>query len=108
MKKEGTNENITSLSEFNYSEINATYLSFPHVVNIDGEINIESIQQIRYLQLGTLNNPVIWTNPKLKVYQFVSLNLTIFTEGAIPFKIEIVPESAASKVQINFKDSEVE
>lgn len=107
MKKEGTQENITSLSEFNYSEINATYLSFPHVVNIDGEINIESIQQIRYLQVGTLNNPVIWTNPKLKVYQFVSLNLTIFTEGAIPFEIEIVPESAASKVQINFKDSEV-
>ena len=30
------------------------------------------------------------------------------TEGAIPFEIEIVPESAASKVQINFKDSEVE
>ena len=106
MKKEGTQENITSLSEFNYNEINTTYLSFPHVINIDGEINIENLQRIKYLQLGTLNNPVIWTYPKLKISPWFSLNLTIFTEGAIPFEIEIDPESAASMVQINFKDSE--
>ncbi|BBA51649.1 hypothetical protein FV113G1_19990 [Fusobacterium varium] len=109
MKKEGTQENITSISEFNYNEAKTTYLSFPHVVNIDGEINIENEKWIKYLQLGTLNNPVVWINPKLKVYQYIgSLNLTIFTEGAIPFEIEIIPESATSKVQINFKDSEVD
>lgn len=111
MKKEGTNENINSLTEFNYNDKSLnylSYLSFPHVTNIDGEINIEAKKWIRYFQLGTLNNPVIWTNPKLKVYQYGALDLTIFTEGALPFEIEIIPESAASSVKINFKNSQLE
>jgi|GEM_PF-2225590 len=113
MKKEGTNENITSLSEFTFSDSSylsgTTHVSFPHVSSLNGEINLENNQYLSYLQLGTLNNPIAWKNPQLKlhIWHNPTLNLTIFTKEAIPFEIEIIPESMASKVQINFKDSEV-
>lgn len=113
MKKEGTNENVTSLSEFTFNDSSylsrTTHVSFPHVSSLNEEINLENNQYLSYLQLGTLNNPIVWKNLQLKLYIWhnPTLNLTIFTKEAIPFEIEIIPESMASKVQINFKDSEV-
>ncbi|CAK7007096.1 hypothetical protein [Fusobacterium varium] len=112
MKKEGTNKNVTSLSEFTFSDSSSTrkttHVSFPHVTNLNGEINLENTRYLSYLQLGTLNNPVVWENPKLKlfIFHYLDLNLTIYTKGAVPFEIEITPEYSASKVKINFKDSE--
>lgn len=113
MKKVGTDENVSSLSEFSFSDSSSlsktTHVSFPHVISLSEEINIENSRYLNYLQLGTLNNPVVWENPQLKLYIWynTTLNLTIFTEGAVPFEIEIIPESVASKIEINFKDSEV-
>ncbi|RHG37057.1 hypothetical protein DW261_03985 [Fusobacterium varium] len=113
MKKEGTNKNVASLSEFTFSDSSSirktTHVSFPHVISLNGEINLENTRYLSYLQLGTLNNPVVWENPKLKLFIFhhPDLNLTIYTKGAVPFEIEITPEYSASKVKINFKDSEV-
>ena len=117
MKKEG--KNIASLTEFNYSDKsleNLSHLSFPHVMNIDGEINIEAFEALyyntkclKYLQLGTLNNPITWTNPSLKMKssQYNDLDFIIYTKRGISFEIEIIPEDMESKVRINFKDSEV-
>ena len=108
MKKEGTNENITSISEFNYNESYLGYISFPHVTNIDGEINLETLTSLKYVQLGTLNNPVTWTNPILKAPFPTGFEVVIYTQGAIPFDIEISPASAVEFVKIKFKDSELE
>lgn len=108
MKKEGTNENITSVSEFNYANSNLTYISFPHVTNIVGEINLEKLTGLKYVQLGTLNNPVTWTNPILKAPFPTGFEVVIYTQGAIPFDIEISPASAVEFINIKFKDSELE
>ena len=108
MKKEGTNENITFVSEFNYENSNLTYISFPHVTNIVGEINLEKLTGLKYVQLGTLNNPVTWTNPILKAPFPTGFEVVIYTQGAIPFDIEISPASAVNFVNIKFKDSELE
>lgn len=109
MKKEGTNENVTSVTEFDYNDSYLAYISFPYVTNINGEINLENLSDLRYVQLGTLNNSVTWNSPRLKVHQYWgSFNLVIYTEGAIPFEIEIEPESAVSRIKIEFKDSQLE
>ena len=111
MKKEGTQENITFISEFNINSTDFTHVSFPHVTNLSGEINLEKNQYLKYLQLGTSNNPVVWENPSIKLpkinYAF-DINTTIYTEGAIPFIVGVIPEVQTSRVKLNFKDSDLE
>lgn len=110
MKKEGSEEDVTSITDFNYNNENfnnLSFLSFPHVINLEGEINVESVPYLKYLQLGTSNNAVAWTTPSLKVNAalYNNLNFTIFTEEGIPFEIEIIPTEVSSHVQFNFEVS---
>ncbi|MDU1912263.1 hypothetical protein [Fusobacterium sp.] len=112
MTKVTDNTNVENIEDFDLSLMQGlTHLSYPYVTALKGPIFMNG-RGIKYIQLGSNKNPVIWsegsgwvTDPTLYIDEdnYNTVILTIYTEGGLAFPIKKYPSTA--NIVLNFEEA---
>lgn len=105
MTKIEDNSNIERIEDFKHnSNTRLTHLSYPHAVNLEGNISVAQTT-LKYIQLGCTSNPVTWDNAAfyLSGTNYNTVILNIYTDGGLTFPINKYPVTA--NIVVNFEEA---